>query len=196
MYRRDNKHLSVFDMVDWMELLQRAVWWSSKCGNNWPLNITITIYSYHKSVWKSDFHSISWWWRWWFYLPQSGRVPGKQGLSCWALSCHAWFLFLQPPCHGHYSDVIMDTMASQITSLTIVYSSVDSGADQRKHQSSASLAFVRGIHRWPVNSPHKGPVTRKNVSIWWRYHGSWGFFFVRIQLIFLFAVSATLKFQL
>ena len=32
---------------------------------------------------------------------------------------------------------------------------------QRKHQSSASLAFVRGIHRWPLKSPHKGPVTRK-----------------------------------
>ena len=61
----------------------------------------------------------------------------------------------------HYSDVIMSTMASQITSLTIVYSTVYSGADQRKHQSSASVAFVRGIHRWPVNSPHKGPVTRK-----------------------------------
>ena len=42
-----------------------------------------------------------------------------------------------------------------------VYWTVCSGADQRKHQSSASLAFVRGIHRWPVNSPHKGPVTRK-----------------------------------
>ena len=42
-----------------------------------------------------------------------------------------------------------------------VYSTVYSGADQRKHQSSASLAFVRGIHRWPVNSLHKGPVTRK-----------------------------------
>ena len=55
----------------------------------------------------------------------------------------------------------MGTMASQITSLTIVYSTVYSGADQRKHQSSASLAFVRGIHRWPVNSPHKWPVTRK-----------------------------------
>ena len=54
----------------------------------------------------------------------------------------------------------MATMASQITSLTIVYSIVHSGADQRKHQSSSSLAFVRGIHRWPVNSPHKGPVTR------------------------------------
>ena len=45
--------------------------------------------------------------------------------------------------------------------LTSVYSTVYSGADQRKYQSSASLAFVRGIHRWPVNSPHKGPVTRK-----------------------------------
>ena len=43
----------------------------------------------------------------------------------------------------------------------IAYSTVYSGADQRKHQSSASLAFVRGIHRWPVNSPHNGPVTRK-----------------------------------
>ena len=61
----------------------------------------------------------------------------------------------------HHSDVIMSSMASQITSLTIVYSTVYSGADQRKHQSSASLAFVRGIHRSPVNSPHKGPVTRK-----------------------------------
>ena len=61
----------------------------------------------------------------------------------------------------HYSGVIMSVMASQLTSLKSVYLAVSSGADQRKHQSSASLAFVRGIHRWPVNSPHKGPVTRK-----------------------------------
>ena len=61
----------------------------------------------------------------------------------------------------HYSDVTMNVMASQITSLTIVYSTVYSGADQRKHQSSATLAFVWAIHRDPVNSPHKGPVTRK-----------------------------------
>ena len=61
----------------------------------------------------------------------------------------------------HYDDVIMGTIASQITSLTIVYSALYSGADQSKHQSSASLAFVRGIHRGPVNSPHKWPVTRK-----------------------------------
>ena len=55
----------------------------------------------------------------------------------------------------------MGAIASQITSLTIVYSTVNSGADQSKHQSSASLAFVWGIHRGPVNSPHKWPVTRK-----------------------------------
>ena len=61
----------------------------------------------------------------------------------------------------HYNDVIMSTMASQITSLTIVYSTINSGADQRKHQSSASLAFVRGIHPLPVNTPHKGSVARK-----------------------------------
>ena len=61
----------------------------------------------------------------------------------------------------YYSDVIMSAMASQITGLTIDYSTVSSGTDHRKHQSSASLAFVRGIHQWPMNSPHKGPVTRK-----------------------------------
>ena len=55
----------------------------------------------------------------------------------------------------------MGAIASQITSLTIVYSTVYSDADQRKHQSSASLAFVRGIHRGPVNSPNKWPITRK-----------------------------------
>ena len=55
-------------------------------------------------------------------------------------------------------------MASQITSSTIVYSTVYSGEDERKHQSSASLSFVRGIHRWSVNSAHKGPVTRKTFS--------------------------------
>ena len=55
----------------------------------------------------------------------------------------------------------MAAMASQITSLPIVHVTVYSGADQRKYQSSASLAFVRGIHRGPVNSPHKWPVTRK-----------------------------------
>ena len=54
----------------------------------------------------------------------------------------------------------MGAMAFQIISLTIGYSTVYSGADKKKRESSASLAFVRGIHRWPVNSQHKWPVTR------------------------------------
>ena len=61
----------------------------------------------------------------------------------------------------HYNDVIMGAVASQITSFKTVYSKVYSGAYQLKHQSSVSLAFVRGIHRRPMNSLHKGPVTRK-----------------------------------
>ena len=62
---------------------------------------------------------------------------------------------------SHYNNVIMGAIASQITSLTIVYTSVYSDADQREHQSSASLAFVRGIRRGQANSPHKWPVMRK-----------------------------------
>ena len=75
--------------------------------------------------------------------------------------------------YRHYIDVIMTTVASQITSLTIVYSIVYSGADQRKHQGSASLAFVRGIHRdrwiprtkgqWRGNCFHL-------MTSWWIYH--------------------------
>ena len=77
----------------------------------------------------------------------------------------------------HYGDVIMDAIASQIISLTIVYSTVYSDADQRKHPSSTSLAFVWGIHRGPANSPHKWPVTRKmfpfgDVIMQWEIRGT------------------------
>ena len=65
----------------------------------------------------------------------------------------------------YYSDVIMGTMAFQITSFTIVYSTVYSGASQRKHQRFASLAFVRGNHRSPVISPHKWPVREKCLHL-------------------------------
>ena len=84
----------------------------------------------------------------------SDKCPGLTHVyrTCWHSICTGLI---------HYGDVIMSAMASQITSLTIVYSTFYSGADQRKHQSSASLASVRGIHRWSVNSPHKGLVTRK-----------------------------------
>ena len=70
----------------------------------------------------------------------------------------------------HYYDVIMGTMASQITSLTIVYSTVYSDADQRKHQSSALLAFVWEIQRGPLNSPQQLASSAENASIWWRHH--------------------------
>ena len=70
---------------------------------------------------------------------------------------------------AHYNDVIMTTTASQITSLTVVYSTVYSDADQRKHQSSASLAFVRGIHR-AGEFPAQRASYAENVSIWWRHH--------------------------
>ena len=89
----------------------------------------------------------------------------------WKQSTSQW---LHPARHSHYNDVIMSTIASQITNLTIVYSTVYLATDQRKHQSSASLAFVRGIYRRPVNSPHKWPVTRKmfpfdDVIMMWRH---------------------------
>ena len=77
----------------------------------------------------------------------------------WLVLPESFRLNFLAPGQWHYSDVIMGAMASQIASLTIVYLTVHS--DQRKHQSSASLALVRGIHRWPVNSPHIWPVTRK-----------------------------------
>ena len=70
----------------------------------------------------------------------------------------------------YYSDVIMSAMASQIAGVSIVCSTLCSGADQQKHQSSTSLDFVWGNHRWPVDSPNKGASNAEMVSIWWRHH--------------------------
>ena len=95
-------------------------------------------------------------------IPRYGMVIIFPGIPCGMYIC------IYCPIH-HYGDVIMGAIASQITSLTIAYSTVYSEADQRKHQSSASLAFVCGIHRGLVNSPHSNA---ENVSIWWRHHDS------------------------
>ena len=86
------------------------------------------------------------------YYYNNGKTECSKDLEC---------IIEIPSATRHYCDIIMGAAASQITSRTIVYSTVYSDADQRKHQSSASLAFVRGIQRGQVNSPHKGPVTRK-----------------------------------
>ena len=92
----------------------------------------------------------------------------SNGYYCVRTSLHGYSFIEKSPRYiifvvfwTHQNDVIMSAMVSQMTRLTIVYSTVYSGADQRKHQRFASLAFMRGIHRWPVNSPHKGPVTQK-----------------------------------
>ena len=74
----------------------------------------------------------------------------------------------------HYRDVIVSKMASQITGVQIVCSAVCSFVNKRKHESSASLAFVMEIHRWPVDSLHEGPVMGKvfpfdDVIIVWSY---------------------------
>ena len=73
----------------------------------------------------------------------------------------------------------MSAMAFKITGISIVCSIVGAGAEQRKHQSSALLAFVRGIGRWTVNSPTKRPVTPKMfpfddviISVAYRYRKS------------------------
>ena len=71
---------------------------------------------------------------------------------------------------SHYSDVIMGAMASQITGVAIVCSTVFSGADLIKHQGSASLTFVREIHWWPVDSPYKSASNAEDISTWWRHH--------------------------
>ena len=85
--------------------------------------------------------------------------------------------------HKHYSDTIMNMMTSQITGVSSVSLTFCSGIDQRKHPCFPSLAFVREIHWWPVNSHHKGPVTQKmfpfddiimNLNVFSiQYHGYW-----------------------
>ena len=76
-----------------------------------------------------------------------------------AMWCEFWVCWKYLSCSLQWRHNERDGVSSH--SLTIVYSTVYSGADQRKHQNSVSLAFVRGIHLWQVNSPHKGPVMRK-----------------------------------
>ena len=71
----------------------------------------------------------------------------------------------------HYNDVMMGMISSQITSLTNVYSTVYSDADQRKYQSSASLAFLWGITPETGEFPAQMASNVENVSIWWRHHG-------------------------
>ena len=121
---------------------------------------------------KSHIRMIRWPMIWTKYLPISHKYiiifPSKEQLLTRRTKMSKVWIVLSVDrfvCRkknsSHYDDVIMGAISSQITSLTIVFSTVYLDTDQRKHQSSASRAFVRGIHRRPVDSPHKWPVTRK-----------------------------------
>ena len=95
------------------------------------------------------------------YITRPQWVYIKSKLISFPLISEVTSIFSCNNSEPYYSDVMMVAIASQITSFTIVHSNVYSDANQRKHQSSASLAFVRGIHRGPVNFPHKWHVTRE-----------------------------------
>ena len=107
---------------------------------------------------------------WWVVAVWSAQCPSVLGLNILShnvefISSNLMSIYSQYITNDiHYSDVTTGAMASRITSFTIVYKTDYSSADQIKHQSSASLAFVRGIHRWPVYSPHQWPVTQKMFS--------------------------------
>ena len=93
----------------------------------------------------------------WILPPQSACIYLRNKLVSTSLNPHnlarrkskSWYMGFKCLV-THYNDVIMGTIASQITSLTIVHSTFYSDADQRNHQNSASNA--------------------ENVSIWWRQH--------------------------
>ena len=112
-------------------LNEKWVYLSTHIGDTRPQWLTISWYGFRRLGFPSDIFAL---------VPM--KLPGII-------------------CFNHYDDVIMSDITSQFTSLTIVYSIVYSDADQRKHQSSASLAFVWGIHRGPVNSPHKWQLRGK-----------------------------------
>ena len=115
------------------------------------------------------------------FNPSLAKLPLKfnDGLTKLGLTS-----LVKQTAYRHYNDVIMGVLASKVISPNSVYSTVYSGVDQRKHQSSASLAFVWGIHRGPVNSPHKWPVTRKmfpfgdvimRLSLWRLFSSGFGY---------------------
>ena len=108
--------------------------WHNTSGKSWKLLI------YHIYIWLMEVYD--------------GRIQHAENIL-WPC------IYVNATKSTHDNVVIMSVMASQLTSLTIVYSTVYSGADTRKHQSSPSLTFLNVIHWWPVNSPHKEPVTRK-----------------------------------
>ena len=135
-----------------MEICEHYIWCSSS-GNVNMEKIEICEHC----IWCSPSGNVNMekngnMWTWYLVLVWIPLLPVNDRLP---------LLFVITEVIYHCNDVIMIAMASHITSVSIVCSTVGPGADQRKNQSSASLAFVWGINRWPVNSPYKRQVTRK-----------------------------------
>ena len=97
------------------------------------------------------------------YLATKKQNTTKRELCGYFVGCSAWQILGKIPKEDsfqHYNDVIMGAMASQITSL--IQAQIKESIKAPCH-----WPFMRGIHRSPVNSPHKGPVTRKMFLFWW-----------------------------
>ena len=134
---KERQNIIIFVLFIWNDI------WNDTCFSiifQWDRLCAFSMYAFHQIL-TMAFGDLNW-----------GSIQ-----SLWGIDLRQ----RRKTFHWHYSDAIMSAIAPQITNPTIVYWTVYSGSDQRKHQSSASLAFVRGIHRWPVNSPNKWPVTRK-----------------------------------
>ena len=125
-------------------------------------------------IWVFEWRkSVHYWWSYILFSPECKELTSmldtllyRWGVPPVVIRCvhwtmQMWVLQTWIIAQGVAIVMMMGVIASQIISLTIVYSIVYPDSDQRKHQSSALLAFVRGIHWALVNSPHKWPVTRK-----------------------------------
>ena len=122
---------------------------SNHCQGNCLFNRLFLFHHWRNHEWPCYWHLLKGIHRW--------PVDSSKGPIMWK-TCSRHDVIITTSTALPYSGVIMSAILSQIASLAIVCPTVYSGADQRKHQRSASLAFVRGIHRWAVNSPHKRPV--------------------------------------
>ena len=130
--------------------------------------------------------------QWWFLINLIPKYRLKKSkltiliyeIALWIIVCNfapfcpAGDTFKFIKAMTRYSDVMISAMASQITGVSIVNPTSCSSADQRKYQSSSSLAFVRGICRWLVDFPHKRPVTLKiflfdDVTMWYLSSQGW-----------------------
>ena len=144
-------YLHYFIIIPWLFFYWKTLYYTAVGGNNCD-----KLFSHIPSCLQIGFCH---WFQWLdLFLSRRRTNPGRHHLQ-YPHTIYTLLFFY------HYNYVIMSAMASQITSLTIVYSTFFQGANRRKHQGSASLAFERGIYGWPL----KRAGNAENVSIWWRH---------------------------